>query len=182
MSLSESKVKALYEYYSENGFQQPTDLIANKLNICHKTFFNRYGNKAKSMEIAWQYWQEQCQKKWRELMQHCNHSVEALTMTLYNFQESKRTEPHYYEFTRANRKYLLTDSFFYSSIMTILQRGKQCFHINDDLNLDSYVQYLLNNLFLIDVEEDQRSEVMHFVLAPALTERGMELFLETPFA
>lgn len=182
MSLSESKIRVLYEYYSENGFQQPTDHIANKLNICHKTFFNRYGNKARSMEIAWQYWQEQCRKKWSELMQHCNHSIEALTMTLYNFQELKRTEPHYYEFTRDNRNYLHPDSFFFSSILMILQRGKQCFHIHEDLDLETYIHFLLNNLFLIDVEEEKRPDILHFVLAPALTERGTELFLETPFS
>ena len=55
MSLSDAKIRELFEYYSENGFQQPTEKIVAKLNICHKTFFNRYGNKANSIEIAWQY-------------------------------------------------------------------------------------------------------------------------------
>ena len=182
MSLSEYKIKVLYDYYSANGFQQSTDDVAKKLNICHKTFFNRYGNKAMSIEIAWQYWQEQCRKKWFDLMQHCNHSVEALTMTLFNIHEKSRTEPYYYAFTRDNRKYLQHDSFFYTSIKTVLQRGKQCFHVHENLNMDTYIHFLLNNLFLIDVEEEKRPDVLHFVLSPALTERGMELFLETPFA
>lgn len=182
MALSESKIRKLYEYYSENGLQQSTDHIADMLEVCHKTFFNRYGNKAKSVEIAWQYWQGVCRRKWLELMQHCNHSIEALTMTLYFIQETSKNDPHFFELTRDSRKYLQPDSFFYSSIQIILQRGKQCFHIHEDLNLDIYISFLLNNLFLIDVQEENRPDVLRYILTPALNERGMELFLETPFA
>jgi hypothetical protein len=182
MSLSEYKKRELYEYYSEYGFQQPTDDIADKLRICHKTFFNRYGNKANSIELAWQYWQELCRKKWLELMQHCNHSIEALTMTLFFIHEKSKNDPHYYTLTRDSHKYLLPNSFFNSSIQIILLRGKQCFHIHEDLNLDTYIPFLLNNLFLIEVTEEKHPEVLRYILTPALTERGMELFLETPFA
>lgn len=156
--------------------------IANSLRICHKTFFNRYGNKAKSVEIAWQYWQKICREKWISLMQHCNHSVEALVVTLYHFRSMNQEEPHFYEFTRDKRRYLDTDSFFYISLKSVLERGKQCFHIHEKLNEETYIQFLLNNLFLIDVEEERRRDVLRFVLLPALTERGMELFMETPFA
>lgn len=182
MSLSDNKKKELFEYYSENGFHQPAEKITGSLHICHKTFFNRYGNKANSIEIAWQYWQELCRKKWIDLMDHCNHSVEALTVTLYNFRAMSREEPHYYAFTRDNRKYLDQNSFFFSAVRLVLEKGKQFFHIQEDLNIETYVTFLLNNLFLIDTEEDKRPDVLRYVLQPALTERGMELFLETPFA
>jgi len=182
MSLSESKIRILYNYYSENGLLQPTDHIAQKLEICHKTFFNRYGNKAKSIEIAWQYWQEQSRKKWSGLMEHCNHSIEALTMTLYNINETIHNDRYFYEYTRTNRMFLRPDSYFYTSIKTVLQQGVQCFHIQENLDLDTYTQFLLNNIFLIEVDEDKRPEILRYILSPALTERGMELFLETPFA
>lgn len=182
MALSENKKRELFEYYSQNGFRQPMDKIADSLRICHKTFFNRYGNKAKSVEIAWQYWQGVCQKKWIALMQHCNHSVEALTVTVFHFRSMSREEPHYYELTRDRRLYLGTDSFFYTALKTVLERGKQCFHIHENLNEETYIQFLLNNLFQIDVEEERRPDVLRYVLLPALTERGMELFMETPFA
>ena len=182
MSLSDSKKKELFEYYAENGFQQPTEKIASNLNICHKTFFNRYGNKTNSVEIAWRYWQQVCQEKWQALMQHCNHSVEALTMTLFSIARMKSEYPHYYIFTRDNRNYLEHSSFFYSVIHTVLEKGKQCFHVHENLNLDTYITFLLNNLFLIDVEEEKRPDVLRYVLLPALTERGLELFMETPFA
>jgi hypothetical protein len=182
MSLSDAKIRDLFEYYSENGFQQPTEKIVAKLGICHKTFFNRYGNKANSIEIAWQYWQSQCRKKWVKLMNHCNHSVEALSVTLYHFRSMSHEEPYYYEFTRDNRRYLDRSSFFYSAMQTVLQRGKQCFHIQEELNEETYIRFLLNNLFLIDVEEDHRPDILRYILQPALTERGMELFMETPFA
>jgi len=182
MSLSDNKKRELFEYYSQNGFRQPMDNIAKSLQICHKTFFNRYGSKAKSVEIAWQYWQQVSHKKWIALMQNCNHSVEALAVTLYHFRSMSREEPYFYEFTRNNRRYLDRNSFFYSALQSVLERGKQCFHIQEKLNEETYIQFLLNNLFLIDVEEEQRPDVLRFVLLPALTERGMELFLETPFA
>ena len=81
MALSDKKKRDIYNYYSEFGFHKPTDAIVEKLNICHKTFFNRYGTKSNSIEIAWQYWQKQCAEKWTSIMQNCNHSVEELTMT-----------------------------------------------------------------------------------------------------
>ena len=74
------------------------------------------------------------------------------------------------------------DSFFYSVMRSVLDQGKRCFHVQDNLNVETYIQFVLNNLFLIDVEEDKRPDVLRYVLLPALTERGMELFMETPFA
>ena len=115
-------------------------------------------------------------------MEHCNHSVEALTVTLYHIRAMSHEQPHYYEFTRENRKYLDHSSFFFTSIRQVLEKGKQFFHIQENLNVETYATFLLNNLFLIDTEEDKRPDVLRYVLQPALTERGMELFLETPFA
>lgn len=182
MSLSEKKKQELFNYYSENGFQHPTDQIVQELNICHKTFFNRYGTKANSVEIAWKHWQKICKEKWQHILENCNHSVEELTMTIYHIVKTKYEEPHYYAYTKEYRKYLEFDSIFYSFIYSALERGKQCFHIQADLDLEAYTPYLLNNLFLIDTEKDHSPQVMRFLLHPALTERGMELFMETPFA
>lgn len=182
MSLSNSKKQDLFDYYSENGFQNPTEQIVKKMNICHKTFFNRYGTKSNSIEIAWTYWQQLCREKWLAMIAYCNHSVEALTMTLYSIAEFQSEEPHYYEYTRVNRKYLEKDSFFYSAIKNVLEKGKQCFHIQEDLDIDIYIAFLLNNLFLIETGMENRSVVLRYLLSPALTERGFELFMETPFA
>lgn len=182
MSLSELKKRELFEYYSKNGFDQATGKIVDGLDICHKTFFNRYGTKAKSIEIAWQYWQKICRDRWDALMQHCNHSVEAMVVTLYHIRAMSREEPHYYRITRDQRLYLQRDSFFYSVMRSVLEQGKRCFHVQDNLNEETYIQFVLNNLFLIDVAEDKRPDVLRYVLLPALTERGMELFMETPFA
>lgn len=182
MPLSDKKQKVIFDYYSENGFRHSTEQIVQELDICHKTFFNRYGSKANSIEIAWQYWQTVCLKKWEDLMEHCNHSIEELTMTLYVIYKLRFEHPHYYDYTRSHRKYLETDSFFYSSIQKVLEKGKQCFHIHENLNIKAYITFLLNNMFLIDSEHFNKPEVLKYVLNPALTERGMELFMETPFS
>ena len=60
--------------------------------------------------------------------------------------------------------------------------GKKCFHIHEHLNNQTYITFVLNNMFLIDSEHYNKSEVLKYVLLPALTERGVELFNETPFA
>ena len=182
MSLSDSKKQVLFDYYSENGFGHSTEQIVNKMHICHKTFFNRYGSKSKSIEIAWHYWQRQCKEKWNAMIAHCNHSIEELTMTLYDILEYREGEPHYYKYTRDSRKYLEKDSFFYSAIHAILEKGKQCFHIQENLDFEVYITFLLNNLFLIETDPDKRPAILRYILAPALTERGLELFMETPFA
>lgn len=182
MSLSTRKKQELFEFYSKNGFQHSTEQIVKELNICHKTFFNRYGTKANSVEIAWKHWQSRCKEKWLQILENCNHSIEELIMTMYSIVQTKQEEPHYYEYTRETRKYLNSDSIFYELIQTALEKGKRCFHINNNLDLDIYTPYLLNNLFLIDIEHDNRPQIMRFILHPALTERGMDLLLETPFA
>ena len=58
----------------------------------------------------------------------------------------------------------------------------KCFHFHENLNNETYITFLLNNMFLIDNEHHNKAEVLKYVLLPALTERGNELFLETPFA
>jgi hypothetical protein len=63
-----------------------------------------------------------------------------------------------------------------------LEKGKKCFHVKENLNTDAYTPFILNNMFLIDFEKDKRRETLKFILNAALTERGMELFMETPFA
>lgn len=182
MSLSEKKKQELFDFYSENGFQQSTEQIVKKLNICHKTFFNRYGNKANSIEIAWKHWQDLCKEKWQNILEHCNHSIEELTMTMYQIYQSRLEEPYYYRYTCDNRKYLDNNSIFYRFIYSALEKGKQCFHIQEDLDLEAYTPFLLNNLFLLGYEQEHSPQVMRFILHSALTERGMDLFLETPFA
>jgi hypothetical protein len=182
MALSEKKKRDIYNYYSENGFHHSTDAIVEKLEICHKTFFNRYGTKANSIEIAWNYWQNLCAEKWTSIMKNCNHSVEELTMIVYNFYKIRFENPFYYEYTRDQRKYLDPDSFFFTALQSVLEKGKKCFHIQENLNLKAYITFLLNNMFLIDTEHYNKPEVFRFILHPALTERGMELFMETPFA
>jgi hypothetical protein len=34
---------------------------------------------------------------------------------------------------------------------------------------------------MIDNQNDDRPQIMRFILHPALTERGMDLYMETPF-
>lgn len=182
MSLSKKKKQELFDYYSENGFHHSTEQIVHELNICHKTFFNRYGTKAHSIDIAWSYWQDICKEKWHNILQNCNHSVEELTMIMFNISKTRYEEPHYYAYTRDNRKYLENNSIFYQLVHSVLEKGKQCFHIQEDLDLDTYVPYLLNNLFFVDTWKENNSQVIRYVLHPALTERGMDLFMETPFA
>ncbi len=182
MSLSTKKKQEIYNYYSENGFCHSTEQIVKDLNICHKTFFNRYGTKSNSIEIAWNYWQDLCKEKWTRILENCNHCVEELLMVLYHMYKTREFETYYYELTRNSRKYLDTSSYFYSIVYSILEKGKKCFHIKENLNTDAYTPFVLNNMFLIDFEKDKRQDVLKFILNPALTERGMELFLETPFA
>lgn len=102
-------------------------------------------------------------------------------MTMYNILQIQNEEPHYYEYTYKSKKYLETDSIFYELIRSALEKGKRCFHIVSDLDLDIYTPYLLKNLFMIDNQNDDRPQIMRFILHPALTERGMDLYMETPF-
>lgn len=183
MALSTKKKQAIFDYYSENGFQHSTEQIVKKLNICHKTFFNRYGTKSQSIEIAWDFWQNLCKEKWTHILENCNHSIEELLIIIYNIYKTKEQNTYYYEFTRDSRKYRDSNSYFFSIVHSILEKGKKCFHVQENLDTTAYTSFLLNNLFLIDAEtdSDKRRDVLKYVLNPALTERGFELFMEMPF-
>lgn len=182
MGITEKKKKELYNFYLENGFNHSVSTISKALSISDKTFFNRYVNKSSSVEIAWDYWQELIARKWTEVRLNCNNAIEELVVFLYVIKQSKAEETHYYYYSLKNSKFLHNDSFFKKTIKSIILRCKQKFYVHEHLNSDIFTDFLLNNIFFIDAEIDKRPEFLEYVLSAALTERGRELFKETPFA
>lgn len=181
MSLSEQKKIALYHFYLKNGFDNSIHVIANGLNISDKTFFNRYIDKENSVKIAFDYWQEICKKRWEDIKKHCNNEIEELLMFLFTIDKTRSTEPTFYNYTRNNKKFLDKHSFIFSEIFNTLLNGTRKFYIREKLNLELFTSFVLNNIFLIEVDLDNRAEVLKFILHAALTERGFEILNETPF-
>ncbi len=181
MTLSGQKTAILYDFYRENGFSNSIDTIAATLNISKKTFFNRYGSKYNSIVMAFGHWFSILEGRWLEIQGHCNNAVEELVMFMYATKKTMVEERHYYDLILKERCFLKNKAFFKDTLITILGKGKQKFYVHDSLDMDMYSDFLLNNLFLIDVEEDKRPEMLRYVLSAALTERGMEILSETPF-
>ena len=181
MTLSEQKTSDLYYYYLENGFKNSVISIVNSLGISNKTFFNRYGNKNNSIRLAFKYWFKVLENRWFEIQKHCNNAIEELVMFMYTTKKTMTDEHYYYGFIQQDRKFLEDETFFKNTLISILDKGKQKFYIHDTLDVDTYSDFLLNNLFLIDVDEEKRPEMLKYVLYAALTERGMEILDETPF-
>lgn len=182
MSLSEQKKSELYEYYLQNGVNHPVAVIVNALGITHKTFFNRYKSKEASVEICWQYWQELCERMWHNTKNYCNNEIEEMIMLVIFIDKLRDTDKVFFDFTTDKRKFLDTDSFFFRTISDTLIRGLKRFYIQESLNIELYTTYLLDNLFLIDPELEQRPVFLSYLLHAAFTERGIEIFEETPFA
>lgn len=181
MSLSEQKKIALYHFYLRNGFDNSVHNIANGLNISDKTFFNRYVDKDNSVKIAYDYWQKICKKRWEDIKKHCNNEIEELLMLIFTIDKTRSTEPIFYYYTRDNRIFLNKNSFIFSEIFGTLLNGTQKFYVRENLSLELFTTFVLNNVFLIEVDLENRADVLKFILHAALTERGVEILNETPF-
>lgn len=178
MPSSKQKIEELYQFYLTNGFEHTVDEIMEGLKISRKTFFNRYENKSASVDLCVQYWHEKVQERFRSKSLMCNHVVEELVLFSWEMHLLRRKESYFFKHDIEMGLVFTDKAPFMSMLKTIILKGKRCYHFQEDIDVELYSRYLLNILVKMEFLDSEHSQIMHYILSPLLTERGMELLRE----
>jgi len=178
MELSKKKIEALFQYYLLNGFNHTIDDILIGLSISRKTFFNRYLSKKQSVELCVTYWHEIVQERFRLKSLQCNHVVEELVVFGWEMQMLVADESCFFKYDVENGFLISDRSPFMSMLGSIISKGIRSYHFQKSINVELYSKYLLNMFAHLEFAEREQPQVIRYLLAPLLTERGVELLDE----
>lgn len=178
MALAKSKTNTLFQYYLQNGFDHTVDEIAIALGVTHKTFFNRYGSKANSIQAARKYWHDLISERFRTKMLQCNHSVEELLFFVLEIQLIRKNEMVFFQFENEVRYFITDETPLKDILESILQKGIRHYHFEESIDRDSYIPFLIQNLCDYLPIAENKVQTIKYLLLPLLTERGQELLEE----
>ncbi len=173
--LNPQKLEDIFQYYLENGFEHTTDEIVASMGVSRKTFFNRYVSKLQSVEMANAYWFSRVQERFREKILECNHPVEELLMYIWEIHYIRENEQVFFQHGRDMNLFVTEEAPFMSMLASIIQKGIRCYHFQEDINVELYSVYLLQNLSHYTFQNEDRVQIIRYMLLPLLTERGLEL-------
>lgn len=174
-ALSQQKIEAIFQYYLSNGFNHTTDEITLGMGISRKTFFNRYISKAHSNTLAIQHWHSLIQERFREKAVECNHPVEEILLFIWEIHNLKEKEYSFFEYEMQKNLISSNQSPFLSMLGNIIKKGIRRYHFQEDINIELYSQYLMHNLCHYVVHNENKEQLIKYLLYPLLTERGQEL-------
>lgn len=178
MSLPPHKIKGLFYCYLDNGFSHTVDEIAKYMHISRKTFFNRYHDKENSVALAIRYWHLLLQDRFRRKCFQCNHSVEEIMLFISELHWMKENESSYYAYEFQRDGFWSPEAPFLAMLNHIFDNGIRCYHFQASLDRAVYSRFLLYNLTHYFFVQNNRDQVVQYLLKPLLTERGEMLFRE----
>lgn len=181
MPITKKKIEDLSQYYLRNGFDHSTDEIVEWMNISRKTFFNRYKSKENSVQMVLEAWYDNIRERFQEKAAQCNHAVEELVQFGYEMHYIRHTEHIFYQHVKAHYLLLREDLPFVQILAGILRNGINHYQFKEELNEVVYAKYVMNNISNYNYTEAEREEVIHYLLAPILTERTTMLLKELDF-
>lgn len=178
ISRKDEKVEDLYTFYLCHGFDHTIEEISVGMGIGRKTFYNRYVSKENSIQQALQISHRQFVERYAEQRLHCNHSVEELVLFVWEFQRFSQQEKVYFQYDMENRLFCSTDAPFKNIFGSVVQKGLRCYHINEDVDLETYADFFFVTLSYYALDDRLSGDVLQYVLCPLLNERGQELLGE----
>ena len=178
ISRREQKIEDLYRFYLNNGFEHTIDEISVFMNIGRKTFYNRYVNKEKSIQMALQYCHNQFVNHFGEQVLQCNHSIEELVLLVWEFQQFAKNQHIYFQYDWDNKLFFTDDTPFRSLLDSIIRKGMRSYHIYEDINTEVYSDFFYTNLSMYVMYGKKQAIILRYVLFPLLNERGVELLNE----
>lgn len=178
MSRKEEKVKDLYTFYLNYGFDHTIEEISDWMHIRRKTFYNRYISKENSIQQALQISHQQFVERFTEQRLHCNHSVEELVLFVWEFQRFAQQENVYFQYDMENRLFCSAEAPFKSIFESVVRKGLRCYHIKEDVDMETYVDYFFVTLSYYTLGGKLSGNILQYILCPLLNERGLELLGE----
>ena len=173
--MAHRKIEELYQYCAEHGFDHTTDEIVEGLGISHKTFFNRYKNKDNAIRLVMNEWYKIVHTRLEEKIRQSNHAVEALLQFGYEMYNIKTRERFFYDYMKAHKLFISEEAPFVSILSAIIRDGISHYQFNEDVEVELYARFFMTNYTHHNYAEEDRVEVMQFVLAPIMTERSYKL-------
>lgn len=178
ITLKELKIKELYEFYLQYGFDHTVGDIAHMMKIERKTFYNRYQGKEQSIEMVLGYEHRRLNDIFKDRFMHCNHSVEQLVILIWCLQEYYRERRIFFLYD-AERGHFSSDyAPFKDVFQSIVDKGRQCYHIQEDVDLSVYIDFFFSNIQRYIMQEQKQTGLIRYTLLPLLNERGLELLDE----
>lgn len=178
VSLKELKIKELYDFYLQNGFDHTVEEIAKRLKIERKTFYNRYQSREESIEMVLNYEHRRLNDNFKERFIHCNHPVEELIILIWCLQEYYRERRIFFMYDVERGRFSSEYAPFRDVFKSIVEKGKQCYHVQENVDLSLYIDFFFSNIQRYITSEPKQTGLVRYTLLPLLNERGLELLDE----
>ncbi len=182
MSLSKKKIDDLTRFYLRYGFAHTTEETARHLGISHKTFFNRYTSKEESVRLVLENWYADIRVRFMEKAGQCNHAVEELLHFVYEIRYIRQEEAVFFEYAVAHGLFLSGEAPFRSILSEVIRDGIRHYQFREDLNVDLYGRFLLCNLSHYHYMEEDKEDILRYLVSPLLSQRGWALLEEMDVA
>ena len=182
MTLTKQKIEQLADYYLKHGFNHTTDEIVEGLGISHKTFFNRYETKDKSVELVMDNWFETIRKRFVSKAQDCNHAVEELLQFLYEIHYIDLNEHFFFKHILNHNLFISENAPFLGILRNILHHGISHYQFKEDFNVELYSVFMMNNITHYIYKHEDSGDIVNFLLSPILSTRGKTLLEEMDLA
>jgi AcrR family transcriptional regulator len=178
MNYLNSKIEPVFRFYLARGFDHSLQKVADAVHITKKTLFNRYISKENLEFCIVNYWQKKSNDRIDQRVEFTNNSVEKLMMFLFELQYCKNFEPHFFQKTKElflNKKE--SNYPHIDKLEEIFNSGEaeNLFQFEAELKLFAYF-FLFNTMFVLLSDSVIKTEYIHFLLTPILTEKGKKMF------
>lgn len=186
--IEERKLHQLFLLYSQKGFDYTVEQIADMLGVTPKTIYNRYQTKEKMEQCVIDYWELRICRSLESKITSSNNAVESVLVFMYELFLSKKES--YPIFLLKARQVALKDTSGFQrlakTMRAIIAKGMEDGDFRENLNVSSYMMFLLVNTIYFIIFDCLDSEIIHYLMLPLLTPDGQhklnEIDLESYFS
>lgn len=178
ITAKELKIKELYDFYLQYGFNHTVEEMARLMHIERKTFYNRYGTREHSIDVALGYEHQRQQASFKEKFLQCNHSVEELMMLICSLQQYYNQRPHFFMYDAEHYRFATDATPYKSAFEAIVEKGLRNYHVQEDVNIPLYIDFFFTNIQSYILQNRKQTGLVRYTLLPLLNERGLELLDE----
>lgn len=173
------KIKALYSYLLEKGFDNSIEEIAAGIGVAPATIYNRYQSR-KGVEIAiTQYWMEEIAALTEEKCQYANNPIEEILYFIHELNVRRNEAAHIYQKSIEISEINSIRDIIYP----IIENGIKRDYFQEEANSDEYIKYFtLNLIHTIFTQKKIESRFLYYLLEPILTSVGEKALSEIDLA
>ena len=169
--IEERKLHQLFLLYSQRGFDYTVEQIADMLGVTPKTIYNRYQTKEKMEQCVIDYWELCICRSLESKIKSSNNAVESLLVFMYELYLSKKESYPIFQLKAHQIARKDTSGFqrLGITIRSIIAKGMKDGDFYENLNVSSYMMFMLvNTLYFLNFDSFD-SDIIHYLMFPLLT-------------